>query len=218
MKQTGGDKMKKVITILMALFVFGLFVGSAAAIEYEITSELKVESIGSNCSFDREFDVQTEYGYEGITLEESFYTRYMGTDGGGPISYNSIFGLYKGNSTQFENQTTAEIEYAQTSNSIFAKHTLCAKDYELGAAVGFISLGNSTKVFELFMDPVITELDLEAIVDGRITIIHKVADPETGFMYLDEVTRLDGESNVVDSFYVERLDFPAGCEDWLGCP
>ena len=207
--------MKKVIMMLTALIIFSLFVGSAAAVDYEITSELKVEGVGS---FDRELDAQTEYNYEGITLEEIFYTRWMGTNGGGPIEYSSIFTLYKGNSTQFENQSTAEIEYSQTSDSISAKHSFFGKNYELGAAAGFITKGNTTKSFSLFMDPITEEFDLEAKVDGRIVIANKVADPDTRFVYMDEVTRIGGKNNITDTFYVERADFPAGCEDWLGCP
>ena len=207
--------MKKVIMMLIALIIFGLFVGSAAAVDYEITSELRVEGVGS---FDRELDAQTEYGYDGITLEEMFYTRFLGTNGGGPIEFSSIFTLYKGNSTQFENQSTAEIEYSQTSDSDSAKHYFFGKNYELGAATGFITRGDTIKSFSLFMDPVTEEFDMEAKVDGRVVVMQKVSDPNTRFVYVDEVTRVDGKNDIVWNTFVERLDFPAGDCDWLGCP
>lgn len=68
------------------------------------------------------------------------------------------------------------------------------------------------------MDPVTEEFDLEAKVDGRIVMAKKVADPATMFVYVDEVTRVDGMSEVAWNVYVERLDYPAGEGDWLGCP
>lgn len=208
--------MKKIILIIAGLLILTLFIGGAMAIEYEITSELEI--VGINCSLDRELDAQTEYGYAGIILEESFYTKYLGTGGGAPFDYHSIFGLYIGNSTQFENETTAEIEYSQTSDSISVKHYMCGKNYELGAAAGFVSGGDAIKSFDLFMDPVTEELGLEAKIDGRIVLMQKVADPDTRFVYVDEVTRVDGKNDIVWSTFVERLDYPAGDCDWLGCP
>ena len=207
----------KGMTILTTIILTCLLISSVTAIELDISSELKVSGI--NCSFDRELDAQTEYGYKGLNLEESYYTRYLGTDGGGPIEYHSVFQLFMGNSTEFENETTSEIVYSQTSSTVRAKQYLCAKDYELGAASGFDSRGDGMRNVELFMDPMAAEFDLKAKTDGRIILMQKVADPETHFVYVEEVTQLDGETNVLWNTAVEMSGFPEeGCDDYLACP
>jgi hypothetical protein len=77
--------MKKGLTILIAaLIVASALVGITMAEDYEISTELAINGTGS---FDRELNVQTELGYAGKSLEEDYYTRWMGTDGDSKIQY-----------------------------------------------------------------------------------------------------------------------------------
>jgi hypothetical protein len=206
--------MKKGLTILIAILMLTSILGTAAAVDLEIGRELTIDGVGS---FNCELEVQTEKGYDGQKLEETLYTRWMGTDGDSAISYNSNLEVFMSNITG--DNRTAEIAYAQTAQTINAKQLLCSEDYALGAAVGFYSKGDTTKSFELFTDSDLSEFEIEGSVVGRLKLMQKVADPVNMTRYMQEVTQLDGKYTYAWNTYVERSGYPeAGCEDWLACP
>ena len=207
--------MKKGMTVLVALLIVSGIFGSAAAIDLEIGRELSIEGVGS---FDCDLKLQTETGYEaGQKLEETLYTRWMGTDGDSAIAYNSNLEVFMSNMTG--DNRTAEIAYAQTAQTSNAKQLLCSGNYDLGAKVGFYSKGNTTKSFELFTDYDLSEFELEGTVDGRLKLMQNVVDPTNRTRYMKEVSQMDGEYKYAWSVYVERSGYPeGGCDDWLTCP
>lgn len=206
--------MKKVITLLIAALVLSSMFGSTTAVDLEIGRELVVEGIGS---FDCELEVQSEKGYTGQKLEETFYTRWLGTNGDSTITYNSNLEVFMSNMTG-DNRST-EIAYAQTSQATNATQRVCSEDYRLGASVGFYSKGNNTKRFELFTDLDLSEFEIEGAVDGRLKLMQKVVDPDNRTQYMKEVTQLDGKHVYAWNTFVERSRYPeGGCDDWLKCP
>ena len=202
--------------LVAAMVIFGLIcvIGSAAAADLETGRELSVKGIGS---FDCDLEVQTEKGFTGQKLEETLYTRYLGTASESQIEYNSNLEVFMSNMTG--DNRTAEIMYAQTSQTTNAKQLLCSKDYTLGAFVGFYSKGNTAKSFELFTDPDISEFEMEGDVEGRLKLMEKIVDPASKTVYMKEVSQLDGSYTYAFNTYVERSGYPAGTHgDYLGCP
>jgi hypothetical protein len=192
--------------------------GSAAAADMIIETELKVSGNGS---FDRDMAVHTELGYAGKRLTETFYTRYLGTDGNSQLKYASSLGVFMGNSTERENETVSDITYAQTAVSTNAKQLVCASNYDMGckgASQGFSANGHMSKSFETAMDDQISEFEIEGKVIGRVRLMQKVVDPESRLKYLEEDTQLEGVYDFEWSAYAEQSCYPEGEEDWLGCP
>jgi hypothetical protein len=214
MKQDGGDKMKKGLTILIAVLMLASVIGTAAAVDLEIGRELIVKGTGS---FNCDLEVQTEKGYEGQKLEETLYTRWMGTNGNSAISYSSNLEVFISNITG--DNRTAEIMYAQTAQTTNAKQLLCSEDFTLGAAVGFYSKGDNIKSFELFTDPDLSEFEIEGTIEGRLKLMRKVIDPVSMTSYMQEVIQLDGEYTYAWNAFAEQSGYPeAGCDDYLACP
>jgi hypothetical protein len=209
---------KKGLTILivaiMGIAIVGMF-GQAAAADLIVESELRVSGNGS---FDRDMAVQTEMGYAGKRLTETFYTRYLGTDGNSQLEYASSLEVYMGNSTEFENETVSEIAYAQTAASTNAKQQVCSSNYDVGASQGFSAKGHMGKSFETVMDDHISEFEIEGKVIGSVRLMQKVVDPESRLKYVEEDTRLDGRYDFTWMAYAEDPSYPEGEEDWLGCP
>ncbi len=208
--------MKKGLTILIAaLIVASALVGSTIAEDYDISTELAINGTGS---FDRELNVQTELGYAGKSLEEDYYTRWMGTDGDSKIQYDSILEIFMGNSSAFNDTKVTSIDYAQTAYSMNTKQLVCSKNYDMGASQGFAAYGNSMKSFEVGMDCTVNEFEIEGSVNGRMRLMQKAVDPVTRIVYLDEDTKLDGQYDFDWYGYIEKISYPEGEEDWLGCP
>ena len=206
--------MKKIITLLIAVLILSVGVAIAAE-DYDIATELQINGTGS---FDRTLKVQTDLGYMGKTLDEDYYTRWMGTDGDSNIQYDSVLEVYMGNSSEFEDERVTTIDYAQTAFSTNAKQLVCAKNYDIGSRQGFYSRNNLIKSFEVSMDDAVNEFDIDASVNGRLRLMQKVVDPVTRVIYLDEDTQLDGRYDVAWNSYIEKISYPEGMEDWLGCP
>ena len=203
------------IVAILGIAIVGMF-GVAAAADMNIETELRV---AGNGSFDRDMTVQTEMGYAGKRLTETYYTRYMGTDGNSQLEYASSLEVYMGNSTEFDNETVTEIAYAQTAVSTNARQLVCAYNYDIGASQAFSANGpQMAKSFETVMDDKISEFNIEAKVLGRIRLMQKVVDPETRIIYVDDDTQLEGRYDLEWSAYAEMLSYPAGEESWLGCP
>jgi hypothetical protein len=209
---------KKGLTILIVaiigIAIVGMF-GAVAATEMSIETELRVSGNGS---FDRDMGVQTEMGYSGKELTETYYTRYLGTNGNSQLEYASSLGVYMGNSTEFEDETITEITYAQTASSTNAKQLVCSSNYDVGASQGFSAKGHMGKSFETVMDDHISEFEIEGKVIGRVRLMQKVVDPKSRVQYVHEDTRLEGQYDFAWSAYAEDLSYPEGEEDWLGCP
>jgi hypothetical protein len=200
---------------ILGLVIVGMF-GSAAAADMEIETELQVSGNGS---FDRDMTVQTELGYAGKRLTETFYTRYLGTDGNSQLEYASSLDVYMGNSTEFENETISEITYSQTAESTNANQLVCFSNYDIGASQGVSAKGPYlAKSFEGVMDDHISEFEIEGKVIGRVRLMQKVVDQKSRLKYVDEDTRLEGRYDFAWAAYAELLNYPAGEEDWLGCP
>lgn len=211
--------MKKGLTLaivaIVGLAIVGMF-GTAATADMNIETELRVSGNGS---FNRDVVAQTDMGYAGKRLTETYYTRYMGTDGNSEVEYASSLEMYMGNSTEFENGTVTEIAYSQTAVSTNAKQRVCSSNYVIGASQGFSADGPYlAKSFESVMDDHISEFEMEAQVLGRIRLMQKVVDPESRLKHVHEDTELEGKYNLEWSAYAEDLSYPEGEESWLGCP
>ena len=207
--------MKKGIMILIAVLILSTCMSVVTAEDYDLATELQINGTGS---FDRTLKVQTDLGYIGKTLDEDYYTRWMGTEGNSNMQYDSVLEVYMGNSSEFEDERITTIDYAQTAFSTNAKQLMCSKNYDMGSRQGFYSKGNLIKSFEVSMDDAVNEFDIEASVNGHLRLMQKVVDPVTRVIYLDEDTRLDGRYDVAWNSYIEKISYPAGDEDWLGCP
>lgn len=206
--------MKKGLTVLIVVLVLTSVIGGAAAVDLEIGRELSVTGVGS---FDCDLEVQSEKGYTGQKLEETLYTRWLGTADESQIEYNSVLEVFMSNITG--DNRTAEIVYAQTSQTTNAKHFLFSGDYALGASVDVSSKGDSTKRFELYTDPDLSEFEIEGDISGRLKFMEKVVDPLNKTVYLKDITQLDGNYKYLLNFVVESSGYPAGgCGDWLNCP
>jgi hypothetical protein len=209
------------ISIIAIVAIAGMAIvcmPSIAAADLSIESELRV---AGNGSFSRDMEVHTEMGYAGKRLTETYYTRYLGTDGESQLEYASSLGVYMDNSTELGNETVSEISYAQTAVSTNAKQLVCASNYDMGckgASQGFSANGHMAKSFETAMDDSISEFEIEGQVIGRVRLMQKVVDPESRLKYLEEDTQLDGEYDFEWSAYAEQSCYPAGEDEWLGCP
>lgn len=210
--------MKKGLTILivaiMGIAIVGMF-GQAAAADLIVESELRVSGNGS---FNRDMAVQTEMGYAGKRLTETFYTRYLGTDGNSQLEYASSLEVYMGNSTEFDNETVSEIAYAQTAASTNAKQRVCSNNYDVGVIQGFSAKGHMGKSFETVMDDHISEFEIEGKSIGSVRLTEKVVDPESRIKYVDVDTHLYGQYDFAWSAYAEDPSYPEDEECWLGCP
>jgi hypothetical protein len=207
---------KKGLTILIAALVLAIaFSGVAVAEDYEISTELSINGTGS---FDRELEVQTELGFAGKSLDEDFYTRWMGTDGDSKLEYASTLEVYMGNSSEFKDTKITTIDYAQTKKSTLAEWVLCSSNYDMGASAGAISKGNMIGSVQVGMDDAVNEFELEGSVYGRLRLMQKAVDPVSKEIYLSEDTKLEGRYDVNWYSYIEKISYPEGEEDWLGCP
>ena len=207
--------LKKGLTILIAAMVLSVCISAAAAEDYELSTELSINGTGS---FDRVLDVRTELGFGGKSLDEDYYTRWMGTDGNSEIEYDSTLEVYMGNCSEFEDQKVSTIDYAQTAFSTNARWALCSENYDVGAAAGTTSKGNSMRSVQVGMDGAMNEFEIEGSVNGRMRLMQKVVDPVSKIVYLEEDTRLDGYYAFDWYAYAEKISYPEGEEDWLGCP
>jgi hypothetical protein len=214
----GGENMKGITVLIVAIMgiaIVGMF-GAVAAADRSIETELRVSGNGS---FSRDMGAQTEMGYAGKRLTETYYTRYMGTDGNSQLEYASSLEMYMGNSTELEDETVTEIAYAQTAVSTNAKQLVCSSNYDIGVSQGFSANGPFlAKSFESVMDDHISEFEMEAKVLGRIRLMQDVVDPESRLKYEYEDTQLEGQYDLEWSAYAEDLSYPEGEEPWLGCP
>lgn len=206
---------KKLAILITFLFLISSIIGVTVAEDYELSTELSINGTGS---FDRTLNVQTELGYAGKSLEESFYTRFLGTDGDSNLEYDSVLEVYMGNSSEFEDARVTEISYAQTAFSTNAKWALCSENYDIGAAQGATSKGNLIRSVEVSMDCMANEFDLEGSVNGRLRFMQKAVDPVSRVVYLDEDVRLDGRYDTTWYGFIEKISYPEGEEGWLGCP
>lgn len=208
--------MKKGLTILIAgLIIFGAGIGVAVAEDYIIETETGINGTGS---FDMDLTVQTEKGFSGKKLSESFYTRFMGTDGDSNIQFNSALEVFMGNSTEHENESITDIAYAQTALSTNAKHFARFANYDVGASVCVATKEDSVILFEGVMEDNVNSFELEGSVAGYARMTEKVVDPITRVKYLDKDTRLWGRHVFNLNSYVEQVSYPEGDGDWLGCP
>jgi hypothetical protein len=209
--------MKKGITILIAVMILlSALIVVTAAEDYIIETET---SINGNGSFDMDLGVQTEKGFAGKKLSESFYTRFMGTDGSSNIQFNSALELYMGNSTEHENESISDIAYAQTALSTNAKHFARFSNYDVGASVCVATKEDSVMLFEGVMEDNVNSFELEGSVTGYARITEKVVDPTTRVKYLDKDVRLWGMHKFSSNHFVEKVCYPEGGDgDWLGCP
>ena len=206
--------MIKGITILIAVLILSTCMSVAIAEDYDIVTELQVNGTGD---FDRTLKVQTDLGYMGKTLDEDFYTLWMGTSSDSNMQYDSVLEVYMGNSSEFEDERITTIDYAQTAFSTNVKQLVCSKNYDMGSRQGFSSKGNLIKSFEVGMDDAVNEFNIDASVNGRLRLMQKVVDPVTRVIYLDEDTRLDGRYDIAWNSYIDKISYPEGEEDWLGC-
>lgn len=208
--------MKKGISVLMAvLIVFGAVIGVAVAEDYIIETETGINGTGS---FDMDLTVQTEKGFGGKKLSESFYTRFMGTDGDSNIRFNSALEVFMGNSTEHDNESITDIAYAQTALSTNAKHFARFANYDVGASVCVATKEDSVILFEGVMEDNVNSFELEGTVSGYARMTEKVVDTTTRVNYLDKDTRLWGRHTFDLNHYVEMTSYPEGCGDYLGCP
>ena len=208
--------MKKIITLLIAVLIScSAFTCMVAAEDYIIETELSINGTGS---FDITRNVQTELGFTGKSLDQDFYTRWMGTDGDSNLKFDSALEIYMGNSSEFEDERITTIDYAQTAFSTNAKALLCSKNYDMGASQGVESKGNTMSSMEVAMDDTVNEFDFEGDVNGRLRFMQKAVDPVSRVIYLDEDIRLDGRYTGMWNGYIEMVSYPEGCEDYLGCP
>ena len=207
---------KGIITLLISAFVIiGAVIGVAAAEDYNIVSELSANGTGS---FDRTLSVQTELGYAGKTLDEDFYTRWMGTDGDSKLQFDSALEIFMGNSPDFEDKKISTIDYGQTTYSTNAKWELHSKNYDIGASQCASTKGNMMESLEVGMDDTVNEFDFEGSINGRARFTEKAVDPVSRVIYLDEDTRFDGRYDIRKYSAIEKISYPEGEEDWLGCP
>ena len=208
--------MKKGITILIAgLIIIGAVIGNTIAGEYIIESETSINGTGS---FDIDLAVQTEKGFEGKKLTESFYTRFMGTDGDSNIQFNSALEIFMGNSTELDNESITDIAYAQTTLSTNAKHFVSFANYDVGTSICVDTKEDSVILFEGVMEDNVNSFELEGTVMGYARMTQKVVDQVTRVKYLDEDTRLWGRHAFNLNAFVEKASYPEGCGDYLGCP
>ena len=210
-------KMKKGLTILIAsMILLSVVISSTAAEDYIIESEMAINGTGS---FDIDMGVQTEKGFAGKKLSESFYTRFMGTDGNSNLQFNSALEIYMGNSTEHDNESITDIAYAQTALSTNAKHFARFSNYDVGASVCIATKEDSVVLFEGIMEDNVNSFELEGSVTGYARITEKVVDPTTQVNYLDKDTRLWGRHVFNSNHFVEKVSYPkGGLGDWLGCP
>lgn len=208
--------MKKGISVLIAgLIVIGAVIGNVVAEDYEIDTELTINGTGS---FDRELEVQTELGFAGKSLDEDFYTKYMGTNGDSKLQYASVLEVYMGNSSEFKDTKITTIDYAQTKKSTNAKWLICSSNYDMGGSAGAISKGSMITSVQVSMDDAVNEFELEGSVNGRLRLMQKAVDPTSKAVYLVEDTKLEGRYDVSWYSYIEKISYPEGDGDWLGCP
>ena len=200
---------------MAVLVIMGAVIGVAAAEDYDIVSELSVNGTGS---FDRTMKVQTELGYAGKTLNEDFYTRWMGTDGDSKLQFDSNLAIFKGESPEFEDKEITTIDYAQTVYSTNAKWEVHSKNYDIGASQCASTKGNMMESMEVGMDDTLNEFEFEGSVNGRARFTEKAVDPVSKVIYLDDDTSFAGRFDILKYSAIEKISYPEDEGDWLGCP
>jgi hypothetical protein len=206
---------KKGITILMAIVILGACVSVASADDYNIYTSFVANGTGD---FDRTLEVQTELGFDGKSLDEDYYTKWMGTGPSSKLNFDSVLEVFMGNSTDKEDVKVSTIDYGQTAFSTNSDWKLCSKNYGTGAMQSVSSRGNMMNALELGIDDYVSEFILESAVNGQMRLKQKAVDPVTRITYLEEDTRLYGQYEIMWESAIEDLSYPAGEEDWLGCP
>ena len=213
--------MKKELTILIcAMIMISLVIPTLGAsddpkMHVEAGETLMIEGTGTIA---RELLAQSEWGYGGQRLSEDLYSTWFGTDGLSNISFSSDLNVYIGMSDEHEEEEVTEITYGQTAMTTNVDHTVCLRNYEVGAATGFSTRGTSVKAFEAEMFPDSNYMQLEGIFNGKTRLRHVVVDPESGLKIVKQITDLKGEYEIDWSAYANQLLYPGAEGDWLGCP
>jgi len=206
---------KGIMGLMVALIITGAAIGAVTAEDYDIVSELSVNGTGS---FDRTMKVQTELGYAGKTLDEDFYTRWMGTDGDSKLQFDSTLEIFMGDSPEFEDKKISTIDYAQTVYSTNAKWEIYSGNYNVGASHCAFVNGNMMESMEVGMDDTLNEFEFEGSVNGRARFTEKAVDPVSRVIYLDDDTSFDGRFDILKYSAIEKISYPEDEGDWLGCP
>jgi hypothetical protein len=206
---------KEGITILITILILGACVSICVADDYDIYTTFVANGTGD---FDRTLDVQTELGFEGKSLDEDFYTKWMGTGHPSKWNFDSVLEVFMGNSTDREDEKISTIDYGQTAFSTNSDWKICSKNYGTGAMQSVTARGNMMESLELGIDDYVSEFTIEGAVNGQMRLKQKAVDPVTRITYLAEDTRLYGQYDIVWESSIEDLSYPAGEEDWLGCP
>ena len=157
-------------------------------------------------------------GQAGIKLDEQLYTPSLGLKGPTHMSYDSSFelGMYN-----VSGNTTTDLEYTSSSIIANSKRSVYAKNYILGAAMGFKSEGDTDQSINIYTEDSMMEVDVSGLIKGEITLCQKVVDANaTRVIRVHEVSELIGKYNYNWTRYVESVIYPEAemTNDWLGCP
>lgn len=210
--------MKKGLTVLMtAMIVLGIILGGGvtviAADDFMIGRELSIAGEGT---IDIDLEVQTEKYYGGLKLCDRVYTPARGFKGVSYVEYVSELEMGRYNDSD---NITVDMEYAQTVNVENAKGQFIAKNYVIGSASGYEYVGNVNQDVSVYSDSTLSESDVTGAVEGEMTLVQKVVDPETRVVMILDVSNFVGNFNYNHSTYVEYISYPAaGREEYLGCP
>lgn len=205
-----------IIAFIMASLVSPVL-GEIEEERYSVDIEVTLEAEGYG-TMDRELLAQTEWGYNGERLTESLYTKWLGTNGLSNISFSSDLSVFIGPSDEFEDLEITSIEYGQTSKTTTVSHEVCSRNYNVGAAAGFKTSGDSMKRFEIEMLSDSNYIELEGLFDGKTRLRHVVVDPDTGLKVEKETTDFEGEFELKWNAWAQELTYPGDDGDWLGCP
>ena len=211
-------RLRLMLGLIVSMIVLGGVIGPAGAGDCLIETRLIVNGTGD---MDRTLNAQTERGYSGKSLEESFYTKWRGTGAESKLEYESTLEIFMGNDTEYEDEgeLISTIDYAQTAYSTNANWQIYAKNYDIGASQCAAGLGNTIRSFEVGMDDHASEFSLEGSINGRMRLKQQAVDTVTKEKYVVEDTRFRGRYDYIEwNSYIEDLSSPEGLDDWLGCP
>ena len=202
-------KRKNIAFLVLLLCATLFFVSHTAGLEVETAVNIVGEGVIAH-----EIELNTEKGYRGLKISDSFYTRSLGMYGLSEVNYTSDLCLIvssRANSTIYQ-----DFEYELTN----IRQTTELKNYNIGTKQVFFADGNIVTVAALDATNHSSMVDLEMELEGtggyKILAVN-MKDPHVR-EYLDASTS-NGSYEIMVSSSIGSNYFPAGpCDSWLECP
>ena len=197
------------IMVLVPVILSMVIGGVAATACVEVTTSMEV--IG-NGTYDAEVLMQSSDDDSGLKYYGEAYTPALGMFGPSTVIVSTAYMMTQNNQSELMISEESEITNIRSKR--------CFKNYDLGTLQAFNTFGNYSILAEFGGDVNMSEMMVEAQINGKVLSEVKVRALNASHFYIVwDKAEYRGEYNIEMSNLIERVEAPrADYDDWLGCP